>query len=1018
MPQPGDKPSGSRPPSETNVGAGAGTPSGNSGTKPPLGNALQGKPTKDSGRPGKDGKTPADPPNAGDKPNLSGGGTETEKPGDAAVGPKKDDTGAKPVETTTPDRNAEKPVEKPKPATASPLAILQARPFIIKTLKHDAADAEPRVTGSILSQSLDKMLAGGGPARAEGLTMAALRKLVPEMSRYPLIDKFCTPSGTLIDDEAISILDYLALEVTERTTVLPAGSTRSLQIYFRPTKLGQTASKGANGTNASTVTAPDLSKGPSTTTTGGPAVTTLQKPGPVKELINDSQFGGFQVMAQSGAGKLSEAQWAIVLRNCAVFYGWVIDPRTNSVVRAPKPAFRLRSKVDQEPVASIPDFVSTSTGGPQAKNKDTTSVASPDDTALVKLPPGEKGVKPPVTIQVTQSTPVKPITPKSESIPNFRVNDDSRIEITAHADELSVAMARSDFSSQSTEASVNGGGFGVSVGVSAGYASSKSSTSKSLTSSKVQTIVARYMFPRCDLLLWPNEMEPTAELAELLETIRRTKSIKALRRLHAEYGNLFCQRVTIGGRLLSTKTVQTTDMSKLEEEKQSFKVSVGASVSGGFGGFSASASTKHENEQGSGTVNDTNAKSQKETVVFEAVGGETILAADPKSWSPTVANHELWRIINRDGLSPLVEILSGMPGYEAVQSWFVQAVPALSRYMTLDEAHECRVRLRVTAPTNSMMIRNEAGSASFYLGHDPAGTVTPRLNRVNTTDNFWVRLDIAEEIPIFNPATYRAPAIFGYENYDVGGAKYGSEYNIEFVQTAWDIVAPFDEELANGTRVILRSCPFRDPAATKDTPNTNPSHMVVFRNAQGEFVPAMSDSDEYQYWRIMISNGPNSSSLASFQPRHIKPGDSVRLCWDFRDQTTGWRDFTQDVFGRRQPCAPASLPGGGPLFLKVPWPRFEVAGKPTALILSPDAGELTTKSVTVTSNGTTTAHRYAMQDLHLRIDPVGNGGRGDADDYLLSKVRQEGTEVKVTARESGYPLQMREKMFWLGVYGY
>ncbi|KAM5343717.1 hypothetical protein ACJ41O_012254 [Fusarium nematophilum] len=131
---------------------------------------------------------------------------------------------------------------------------------------------------------------------------------------------------------------------------------------------------------------------------------------------------------------------------------------------------------------------------------------------------------------------VNAITLKADQgIPNFRVNDDSRIEITAHEDELRVTMARSNFSEQSTEASVSGSGYGVSVGVSAGFASSTSNTSKSMSSSATRTLVARYMFPRWDLLMWRDEMEPTVELMELIETIRRTKNIKALRRLRAEY---------------------------------------------------------------------------------------------------------------------------------------------------------------------------------------------------------------------------------------------------------------------------------------------------------------------------------------------------------------------------------------------------------------------------------------------------------------------------------------------------
>lgn len=180
--------------------------------------------------------------------------------------------------------------------------------------------------------------------------------------------------------------------------------------------------------------------------------------------------------------------------------------------------------------------------------------------------------------------------------------------------------------------------------------------------------------------------------------------------------------------------------------------------------------------------------------------------------------------------------------------------------------------------------------------------------------------------------------------------------------------------------------------------------MVVFRNAQGEFLPAMSDSDEYQYWRI-IKTDPSQ--------KLIKPGDEIRLCWDFRDQTTGWRDFSQDIFGRRQPCAP--FDAAGPLFLKVPWPRFEITGTPTSLIMSPDAGDLTTKAVSIDRKGTPGAQKYCLQDLRFRLDAVGNEGRGDSGEYLLNKLTQGGAVQHIDVRPMGYPMQMRYSMFWFGL---
>lgn len=150
--------------------------------------------------------------------------------------------------------------------------------------------------------------------------------------------------------------------------------------------------------------------------------------------------------------------------------------------------------------------------------------------------------------------------------------------------------------------------------------------------------------------------------------------------------------------------------------------------------------------------------------------------------------------MQREGLSPLSEVLAGIPGYEAVPSWFVRAVPALSRYITLDEAHGCKARFRVMSPTHALSKKNSNGDVSFYLGHDPTKTATPRLNGLDTR-TFWNRLEESDEVTIFQPATYRAPAILGYVNFEVGSARYGAAYDKEFVLTQWEIIAPFDKEV-------------------------------------------------------------------------------------------------------------------------------------------------------------------------------------------------------------------------------
>lgn len=182
----------------------------------------------------------------------------------------------------------------------------------------------------------------------------------------------------------------------------------------------------------------------------------------------------------------------------------------------------------------------------------------------------------------------------------------------------------------------------------------------------------------------------------------------------------------------------------------------------------------------------------------------------------------------------------------------------------------------------------------------------------------------------------------------------------------------------------------------------------------------MSDSDEAQYWRIMKRNGEGN----------IKDGDEVRLCWSFADQTTGYRDFTEDVFGRRRMGAP---PGAGlesgVLYPKLPWPRFEKLSEQASEI--PDAqkkkpGMNSLLMSTISSEETalvalpcrqSVAARvsgagYAVQDLSFRIDMVANEGRGDGDDYLLRGIRQAvemSTEEKERAAYGVLLQQARQK---------
>jgi tagatose-1,6-bisphosphate aldolase non-catalytic subunit AgaZ/GatZ len=81
----------------------------------------------------------------------------------------------------------------------------------------------------------------------------------------------------------------------------------------------------------------------------------------------------------------------------------------------------------------------------------------------------------------------------------------------------------------------------------------------------------------------------------------------------------------------------------VQDQKESFKYSIGVSVSTPVG---VSTGMKHTEEHGSDQQDAAKETSSHDRDIFEACGGDTILANNPVSWAPTVAKYQNWRVIN------------------------------------------------------------------------------------------------------------------------------------------------------------------------------------------------------------------------------------------------------------------------------------------------------------------------------------------------------------------------------------
>ncbi|KAK6523188.1 hypothetical protein TWF694_006082 [Orbilia ellipsospora] len=547
---------------------------------------------------------------------------------------------------------------------------------------------------------------------------------------------------------------------------------------------------------------------------------------------------------------------------------------------------------------------------------------------------------------------------KITGIPNFVVNDNSKIEIETVEHEFGMSLAENHFDTTTVEVSGSGVVEDVSAGGSVGHTEDKSGGSSSINKTFHKKYIATYKFPRATIYLNSEDLQPTEDLKQSLDVLNQTKDINVMRYIHKTYGQLFCHQVLIGACLRSTKELDVTQSGSETITKERFKTNVGAAVA--FPGV-ASFSTNISNEQGNSSQAGTQTKDDKETIVFVATGGNTILGTNPPLWSISALDYRNWRIIGRDSLSPIVSAISRMKRFEDVNKWFMSAVPKLMERMIVPDTRVLDVRLRVRGGTENTAISRITGSqVQTYFAHDPAyppkpihtGIKTKTVTKTPTEAELTKMMsDIQSNTdPQFDPAMLLVGA-FGLQGIVLAASlttnkkespvvdltKYTSQVTLKYEDAMFfpaSIQAPVllprtlkNTSLGDASKDDLNKTMWRFEIPTgsylsteslisvKSWANEAFHHLTVYRNEQGIFMPAITDSYNPSVWRVEKLSGVAGSSI-------IKTGDIMRLCWRFSDQKSGFRDFQDDIYGRLRYTKPEEI-ASDTLYFKVPWPRFE-----------------------------------------------------------------------------------------------
>ncbi|KAH0524200.1 hypothetical protein TsFJ059_009100, partial [Trichoderma semiorbis] len=164
-------------------------------------------------------------------------------------------------------------------------------------------------------------------------------------------------------------------------------------------------------------------------------------------------------------------------------------------------------------------------------------------------------------------------------------------------------------------------------------------------------------------------------------------------------------------------------------------------------------------------------------------------------------------------------------------------------------------------------------------------------------------------------------------------------------------------------------------------------YLTVFRNEQGHYLPAITDAGAAPYWRVQKMQGGSRQN-----GELIRDSDHIRLCWSFADQRGGFRDYTDDVFGRRRFHVPEDEPEN--LYVKLPFPGFQRSDTADGIAMIMHTEEAT-KSYATTLN--VLPHKefdnvgiatYGLYDLSFRLDVLDTPGQQELNDFMIYGLKQ------------------------------
>ncbi|KAF4958499.1 hypothetical protein FSARC_11019 [Fusarium sarcochroum] len=409
-------------------------------------------------------------------------------------------------------------------------------------------------------------------------TLEQLRGLVSESPAYKEYSgsQFCTAEGGSIDDSWLikSYMDEIKTDQIKTDEGSSEGS-RPGSAPFRFYVKGRDTGKVERSVPKLEQPKLDLTLPDDAKYVSVPQTKTLES-GIVAGKYTAEASSGSQAYLSS----FKEHTWAIISENNALCYGMSIvrrDGRSGTtacgVVRARKPAFQTKLR--------------------PAGASQLLSMKVPNQSLMLR-------------------------------IPDFIVDDQANVSIIETKNEFQSSLSKAAFSEWDIQASGGGVAGLAAVGASVGYHQSGSDAASNMSSSTSHKIHISYNFPRATVLLDEESLELTPECSQLLSKVKAKEQLEAFLK---DYGEIFSQRIQLGGRLFASEECDASNSASATEVKHSLKAQAAASMKYGLA-VEVSSSSSYGRSTGNTTGN--SQASLGSTLQWEANGGDTLLCNNGK----------------------------------------------------------------------------------------------------------------------------------------------------------------------------------------------------------------------------------------------------------------------------------------------------------------------------------------------------------------------------------------------------